>query len=339
MELPDERPDGNKGQLLALLVVLAIGVGAAVFLFQVTGKKRAAAGDAGAPAVRAPAPARPDAAQPDGAPARTKLGLRTHETLRLGDGVELQIAWNQGGGFMMGTMTDRHERADERPRHLVTISSTYYISRHEVTNAQFRLFRPAHRSGKLKGRSLDGARQPVVNVTWQDARAFCAWLSERLGRKARLPTEAEWEHAARGRTGEENHWVEGGGELAAHANVADRTARKALRLRGAHRGDDGHAVTAPVGSLRPNRPGLYDTIGNAAEWTADWYDPRFYRRGSGNDPKGPATGKRRVHRGGSWRSRASDARVARRESAPPTFRAPWLGFRVVLELTPAELKE
>ena len=339
MVVDDERPAGSRGQLIALVVVLAIGAAVAVLLFQATGKKRTPASDAGAISARAPAPAPPDAARPDKAPARATLGVRTHETLRLADGVEMKIAWIQSGSYMMGTMKDRHERPEERPRHRVTISKSFYASQHEVTNQQYRLFRPEHRSGSFKGRSLDGDRQPVVNVAWDDARAFCAWLTRRLGRTVRLPTEAEWEMAARGRAGEENHWIEGGGKLAEYANVADRSARKALGLRGAHRGDDGHAVTATVGALGPNKPGLFDTIGNAAEWTADWYDARFYRRGSGKDPVGPAAGKRRVHRGGSWRSRADHSRVARRWSAKPALRAPWLGFRVVVELTPAELKE
>ena len=339
MILADDRPASSKWQVLALVVVMALGVLLAYFLFQATERKRARRGDAGLVSKPAASPA-PDASTPDLAvDPKIKLGVRVRETLDIGDGVKLQIAWIQDGSFMMGTMTDHWKRPDERPKHMVTISRPYYISRHEVTNQQYRLFRPDHRSGSQGRYSLDGQRQPAVNVTWLDAVAYCQWLSVRLERKVRLPTEAEWEFAARGKAGGENHWAEAGGDVATYANVADGSARKALRLRRTHRGDDGHVVTAKVGSYKPNWSGLFDTIGNAAEWTGDWYAERFYRRTDGKDPGGPGEGKKRVLRGGSWRSGPADSRVASRAAAAASFKSAWLGFRVVVELTPGEREE
>jgi len=340
MVLTDDRRPGNKWQVMALVVVLALGALVAFFLFRATEKRRTVRSDAAhAPTKRVAPPPAPDAAMPDLAVAPgIKLGVRTKESLDLGEGVTMAVAWVPAGSFMMGTMKDNYNRKDERPKHLVTISTPFYISSLEVTNQQYRRFRPAHRSGAYQRRDLDGPRQPVVNVTWHDAAAFCQWLSGRLKHRVRLPSEAEWEYAARGRVGGENHWVEAGGLEETHANVADATARAALRLKKAHKGEDGHAVTAPVGSLRPNKLGVFDTIGNAAEWTADWYAAKTYRRHAGDDPRGPAKGKMRVHRGGSWRSGPAEARAAARASARPTHRSPWLGFRVVVELTPEELE-
>ncbi len=142
---------------------------------------------------------------------------------------------------------------------------------------------------------------PVVNVSWNDAVAFCEWLSKQEGKRYRLPTEAEWEYACR--AGSTTRFSNGDdperpGDV---GNVADGTAKaKYPKWNGTITARDGYVYTAPVGTFRPNGFGLYDMHGNVWEWCSDWYDQSYYANSPVEDPQGPATGSDRVVRGGGW---------------------------------------
>jgi formylglycine-generating enzyme len=177
-----------------------------------------------------------------------------------------------------------------------------------------------HPEGPHSG--LEGREDhPVVHVSYNDAQAFCAWSH------TRLPTEAEWELAARGgRAGHRFPWgdeLEPGGEH--RMNVFQG------RFPGGDTAADGYAGTAPVGAFDPNGYGLHNMTGNVWEWTADWFDPGFYRRSPRADPRGPRTGSARVMRGGSYLCHASYCnryRVDARSSNTPDSSTGNIGFRV-----------
>ncbi len=214
---------------------------------------------------------------------------------------------------------------DEAPAHRVRITRPFYISRCEVTNAQFRRFKPDHRSRAFLGHSLDGDAQPAVFVSWEDAQAFCRWLSKREGRAYALPTEAEWEFACRGGTTTSFYW--GDRFDPKKLNFSDRRGYHAWRGR---MGDDGHAASAAVGSYPPNPLGLRDMLGNVWEWCADWYDVNHYGRSPAADPKGPKRGLLRVCRGGGWDAFPCDCRCAKRGKWFPDEGHMAIGFRVVM---------
>lgn len=259
--------------------------------------------------------------------------------------------------------------ADEAPVHRVRITKPFYIGQTEVTVAQFRRFlqasgyqpeseadgtggygyNPQYNSetsasgDAFEGRDkryswrnpgfAQGDDHPVVNVTWNDAVAMAAWLSKTEGRRYRLPTEAEWEYAARAGTRTRYPLGDDPKTLAQVANTFDMSAApnwpkwtaQALPV------SDGFAFTAPVASFKPNAFGLYDMLGNAWEWTADWYGEDYYAKSPLDDPQGPADGNVRVRRGGSWHTWALYARPAFRNWNTMQTRYPLVGMRLVLE--------
>jgi formylglycine-generating enzyme required for sulfatase activity len=169
---------------------------------------------------------------------------------------------------------------------------------------------------------------PVVCVSWNDAMAFCRWLSGKEGKPYRLPTEAEWEYACRAGTTTQ-FWCGNDPEgLAQVANVPDATAKAKLNLKFTIRASDGYAFTSPVGSFRPNPLGLYDMLGNVWDWCANWYGKDYYAASPADDPTGPDSGAIRILRGGSWGSRPHDARSAFRGGNTPDHRDIVAGFRV-----------
>lgn len=210
------------------------------------------------------------------------------------------------GRFRMG---DDQGPRNRRPAHEVTISRGFYVDRHEVTVRQFETVMG---TGPKAIARLD--EHPVVGVSWADADRYC----RKVG--GRLPTEAEWEYAARGGLAAKKYpW--GDQEVcSSHGCLAN--------FGGPHEGFSG---TAPVGSFPSNRFGLCDMAGNAEEWVADWYDRRYYRRSPAVDPKGPDKGSYRVLRGGGFRSSPSALNVAERNFGDPKF---WIldpGFRCVVD--------
>ncbi len=195
------------------------------------------------------------------------------------------------GSFLMG---QENGRDDERPVHRVTLAG-FSIARCPVTNAEWAAFRPfAYSDPEL----------PATGVSWCDAVAYCEW------RGARLPTEAEWEYAARG--GQEQRLYPWGDELPQI---------------GAERFRDG---PEPVGQSEPNGYGLYDMCINIHEWCADWYSPAYYAVSPAENPQGPAQGVRRASRGGAWRHHVKVSRCAARSSIPPEFRYADYGFRIAM---------
>ena len=265
------------------------------------------------------------------------------------------------------------ELSDEAPVHRVRISRDFLLGTYEVTVGEFRRFLQA--SGYVPESVRDGSgaygfnpnydparsergdlfegrnpryswqntgfaqteRDPVVNVTWNDAMAMAKWLSQREGATYRLPTEAEWEYAARAGTRTRYPGGDSPEVLLKSANTFDReTAQRWPRWRDqAGEGSDGYPFTAPVGSFAPNAFGLYDMIGNAWEWCADWYGENYYAHAPAADPKGPASGNARVRRGGSWHTWPLYARVAFRNWNTPETRYVLLGFRLLREVAPA----
>ena len=238
----------------------------------------------------------------------------------------LELNWVENACFMMGSqITERDRRRDEAQREVCV--KGFWIGRTAITNSQYRRFKPDHDSGSLAGHSLNGANQPAVNLTWGDAQAFAEWLSWEAGanQRFRLPTEAEWEYAARAGTTTRYYW---GNDIdPRYANFSDRNDPTGAAIGNL---DDGHAVTAPVGSYLPNDLGLYDMAGNIWEWTCSEYDPNLGGQEQRCSTRRPKDGQR-VVRGGSWNNGPGDLRAARRLSRNPEHRDSMTGFRVIME--------
>jgi sulfatase modifying factor 1 len=196
----------------------------------------------------------------------------------------------------------------ERPVHRVWIDA-FEIGITQVTNGEYAAFANAMSHALLPTTFID-PEQPAVAVSWFDAVAYCDWLSGISGRRVRLPSEAEWECAARG--GEEGKRYPRGNEL---PQDDDRFANG----------------PAPVGQHAPNPYGIYDICENVHEWCSDWYAPDFYAVSPERNPRGPESGKRRLSRGGSWRHRVKFSRCAARSSIPPEFQYADYGFRIACE--------
>jgi len=194
-------------------------------------------------------------------------------------------------------MGQQNGRDDERPAHRVRVAP-FRLARFQVTNADY---------GAPGDPSL-----PVTNVNWFDAVAFCERIGREWGLPARLPTEAEWEFAARG--GVEERLYPWGDEL---PEVAPG------------RWQEG---PCPVGLDAPNAYGLYDVCQNVHEWCSDWYDAGYYAVSPAENPRGPAHGSRKASRGGAWRHHIKVSRCAARSSIPPEFRYADYGFRVACDV-------
>jgi len=205
---------------------------------------------------------------------------------------------------------------NERPVHRVWLES-FALGKHPVTNSEYNLFLDATGSVPPPFWSdplLTGPRKPVVGVTWFEAVAYCDWLGTQTGQSFRLPTEAEWERAARG--GREGGLFPWGDE--------PPTTRAMIGSDGATGGP------APVGVNAPNDFGLYDMSEGVHEWCSDFYDYNYYCYSPECNPQGAASGERRVSRGGSWRHQIKFARCAARSSLPPIFKYSDYGLRVAI---------
>jgi formylglycine-generating enzyme len=231
------------------------------------------------------------------------------------------------GDFIMGS-DDPEAQPNEQPLTPVTLGS-FYISQHPITNAQYERFDPRHNSKRMDGAGDD---HPVVYVTSLEAVKFCEWLSQREGKTYRLPTEAEWEYAARGTDSRKYPWGNQIGREAL-ANFADASTAFAWRD---PQINDGYPVTSPVGAFPRGASffALEDMAGNVWEWCLD-----FYQDLSGapkQNPRGPASGLKRVYRGGSWKSRFTNLRASARATNAPNYSCNDLGFRVVCEIERVE---
>jgi formylglycine-generating enzyme required for sulfatase activity len=294
---------------------------------------------------------------------QTGRGQRRVLTLDLGDGVTMELVRIPAGRFQMGSPPSEKDRLSNEDQHDVEITRDFYLGKYEVTCGQFRAFvkDTGYRTepetdgqgawgydedtGKMEGRKpkytwkLTGFAQtdehPVVNVTWNDADAFCRWLAQRTGKAVRLPTEAEWEYACRAGSATRFYSGEDAETLVKVANVGDGTAKKKFQAwESTIASEDGYVFASPVGQFQANRFGLYDMHGNAWEWCQDWYGP--YSDLSAKDPvrEEPVKDKPgRVIRGGGWGKRTPRiCSAARRNGGVPASRDIDLGFRVSLRL-------
>ena len=210
------------------------------------------------------------------------------------------------GEFVMGCAQGDGECDDvERPAHRVRITKGFEIGKYEVTQAQWEAVMGSNPS------FFKGADRPVEQVSWEDVQQFLSRLNARGdGYRYRLPTEAEWEYAARAGTTGKYY-----GELDEIAWYGGNS--------------DWH--THPVGQKKPNAWGLYDMLGNVWEWCSDWYDWNYYRSSPEADPREPESRRYRSLRGGSWYVHPRDLRVSYRGRFPPSTRFNSLGFRCVRE--------
>jgi formylglycine-generating enzyme required for sulfatase activity len=233
-----------------------------------------------------------------------------------------QMLFIPSGEFVMGSNAP-DAGPTERPLTKVTLSK-FYISRHLVTNAEYEQFDSSH----VRKRALGaGDRHPVIHVSSLEAIKFCQWMTTKERKKYRLPTEAEWEYAARGTDGRKYPWgnYEHRGDL---ANFADRNTVFAWSDREI---DDGYPETSPVGAFPFGASpfGVEDMAGNVWEWCLDYFEP--YRGVAKVNPRGPTAGAKRAIRGGSWKSRFNSLRGTARNSNVPNYSCNDLGFRIVCE--------
>jgi sulfatase modifying factor 1 len=258
---------------------------------------------------------------------------------------------------------------DESPLHKVLITKSFWMGRYPVTVGQFELFlansgympesirdgtgaygfSPLNATMKTEdGEVFEGRNSlyawdktgfiqrddfPVVNITWNDANAMARWLSEKEGKRYRLPTEAEWEYACRAGTDSRYFTGDNPNTLASYAKVFDLDTAK-IWPQWSRYALDHHShyeFAAPVGSFLPNPFGLCDMIGNVWEWCSDWYAENYYQYSPTIDPQGPNQGEARVRRGGSWHSWPLYCRSSFRNVNTPDSRYILQGMRLVLE--------
>ena len=215
------------------------------------------------------------------------------------------MVYVEGGTFMMGATSEQGSDAydDEKPAHQVTLSS-FSIGRYEVTQEEWEAVMGSNPSN-FKGKKL-----PVEQVSWDDCQTFIRKLNQMTGKQFRLPTEAEWEYAARGGNKSRGYKYAGGDNLGSVAWYTDNSGNK----------------THEVGKKQPNELGLYDMSGNVREWCQDWYGK--YGSSSQTNPKGLSSGSSRVFRGGSWNDIARNCRVSFRNYDTPGLRYYDLGLRL-----------
>ena len=252
------------------------------------------------------------------------------------------------GSFLMGAAPGKHVREGlsenwatwELPQHKVVIGYGFSLGRYEVTRGEYAAFVQA--TGRAPGascntvgpdgtwRDIEGRdwrnpgfaqtdRDPVVCVSWDDAKAYVAWLSQSSGKKYRLPSEAEWEYAARAGTAGARFWGERHQEACRYANVDDAS----------HGCRDGYGRTAPAGTFQPNPLGLHDMLGNAWEWNGDCWNGSYAGAPTDGSPWHVEDCKGRVLRGGAWVNKPWYVRAASRVAEPAAQRASDFGFRVV----------
>lgn len=218
-----------------------------------------------------------------------------------------------GNCFLMGSDSGQD---CERPVHQVW-TDTFLLAATQVTNEEYQRFvnSTGHENPPFWNvQNFKHPQQPVTGVSWFDAERYCQWLAAQTGRAYRLPTEAEWERAARGNL-EQNHFPWGNDPPQSLPDYATRW------------------QTGPeaVARYAPNAFGLYDICDNVHEWCSDWYDPNYYANSPERNPRGPEKGQRKASRGGSWRHHVKVARCSARSSISPDFHYADYGFRVACD--------
>jgi formylglycine-generating enzyme required for sulfatase activity len=273
-------------------------------------------------AVRAPAqgPKKEPAIEINLSPTARALERRKFPNFISGIGTEMFLI--PSGRFVMGS-ADANAQPNESPLTPVVLSG-FYMSRLPITNEQYEMYDPTHAA---KRAPWANEKHPVIFVSWNDAEAFCQWLSKRERKTYRMPTEAEWEFSARSEDGRIFPW--GSWSSVGHfANFADARTNFPWRDPAV---DDGFAETAPVGSFpRGASPfGIEDLAGNVFEWCLDTYEP--YKGKEVVNPRAVQKTQQRVYRGGSWKSRMSSLRATARAFNEPGYLGNDIGFRIVCE--------
>lgn len=220
------------------------------------------------------------------------------------DSIAGSMVWVTGGSFIMGN--DAGE-ADERPAYEVVVDG-YAISRYPVTQRQWSVI-----MGNNPSEFVGCDQCPIDKVSWNDAQKFIAILNELTGKKYSLPTEAEWEYAAKGGKGGKMYKYSGSNDIDAASWYAGNSGRR----------------PHPVGEKEPNELGLYDMCGNVWEWCLDWYNKNYYELNESNNPIGPSSGAGRVRRGGSWFTQAVNCKTTTRNNVKQDFTDDSGGFRLV----------
>jgi len=226
------------------------------------------------------------------------------------DSIEPLLVSIPGAWFLMGSASGQ---ACERPVHRVWTDS-FLLAATQVTNAEYQRFVNATSSDPppfWNDANFSLPRHPVTGVSWLDANRYCQWLAAQTGRSYRLPTEAEWERAARGDF-EQNDFPWGNEPPQSLPDYGTRW----------QNGPE------PVAHYAPNSFGLYNIGDNVHEWCSDWYDPNYYASSPERNPCGPEQGQRKSSRGGSWRHHVKVARCSARSSIPPDFHYADYGFRL-----------
>ena len=245
------------------------------------------------------------------------LGCTRHEDyIEDAFGINMKMVWVEGGSFMMGCTSEQSDCDEDEMNVRKVKVDGFYIGMLEVTQAQWEA---------VVGTNLDtqknktifkinsvGPEYPMYFVNWDEAMEFCRLLSNRTGKKYTLPTEAQWEYAARGGKKPDGTMYAGSNSIDAVAWYWDNCGEK----------------THVCGTKRANSLGIYDMSGNVREWCKDWYSNSYISYDT-NNPTGPSSGEARVYRSGCWYYDASSCRVSNRYSNHPSYRGEELGFRVV----------
>jgi formylglycine-generating enzyme required for sulfatase activity len=227
--------------------------------------------------------------------------------------IGIEMVYVKGGCFQMGNTFPefKDEFPEELPVHEVCVDNDFYLGKYEVTQGQWKQLMGNNPTNE----SYCGDNCPVGNVSWNDAKDFISTLNSRSGgNKYRLPTEAEWEYAARG--GKVERYSGGNDMSLVSWNNENSLVNSEMR-------------THPVGTKAPNGFGLYDMSGNVWEWTNDWYGINYYSSSPRNNPTGPVSGDARSVRGGCASGADTNMRVSRRDGYPPDFSKDHLGFRLL----------
>lgn len=219
-------------------------------------------------------------------------------------GVTFTMVGVEGGTFQMGSASGD---SDEKPEHQVSVSS-FSIGQTEVTQELWESVMGSNPS------NFKGTKLPVETVSWNDCQTFISKLNTLTGQQFRLPTEAEWEFAARGGTKSKGYTYSG-------SNTVDDVAWYT---------DNSNNKPQEVATLAPNELGLYDMSGNVWEWCQDWYSSNYYSSSGVNNPTGPVSGSNRAYRGGSWGGTGNSCRITNRSYYAPSNSANYLGFRLAL---------
>ncbi|MBI3249371.1 MAG: SUMF1/EgtB/PvdO family nonheme iron enzyme [Deltaproteobacteria bacterium] len=217
--------------------------------------------------------------------------------------IDMDFVLIPAGEFRMGSQDGAH---DEKPVHVVRITKPFYLGKYQVTQGQWQAV-----MGNNPSRFTGDSNRPVETVSWDDAQEFLGRLSKKEGPRYRLPTEAEWEYAARAGSTGMYCFGDDPQQLRDYAWYSENA----------------EGTTHPVGQLKPNAWGLYDMHGNVWEWVSDWYDGSYYQKGPTDDPHGPEQGEAKVLRGGSWYVHPQVARASLRFRHAPGDRVVVSGLR------------